>query len=716
MEPKGSTLTATSSTESQVNTEMEPLPHQEQPKHSFDYNLDHDSDISGLSTKTDKKDNLKEDSNLDFDSDLSGLSTKTDKEDSLKEDLSPQEKQKQNPEAPPSPLKPKQIIIQKLASVITPQPKATPGTTNYGKSNKKSGATSNVNKATPTLPDKNPTKKNKNIKEGKLADLITFKPAPIYTSPFLHNDFKLSEESLNLPPELESLQSLILSQHEAFLQSIKNLGLSNLNMTKILNNKKKSLQLIQKEKKIPRSLRIKCELTTSPSYTNNPVFIKLKTELQQKVSNFISDGSRIVTEWANMHVQLLITDRCSTILKTALEILDGLTSFYTDIMGTPPWPSTEDRYIPLFLLKLYFSNLYFDTKDLVMYLEVPTEDILLTGVKLFTNTQSNEDAKKILDSFDIDDVNMENQIEYTFVSEILINFNQILTLSTLGVWHHHEEIVRQTTAALKLKTKMKSKEIINASTATAEAITKATETINYNKILSANANLRISNLEKSIQKQEQKSNTIINQLKSKKHQKNLQGSHFTESVASPSKLTLTKKRTMVDLTLEDQESAEEQTTNMNLKMSSTPAFNKKQKQYKTKNLRTPTRKAVQWKEGEVKNFHPNYPVAKLFSTQMDHSPFTMNNHSHGQPLFPQTLPFFPQAPPPTSYTFQPQNPFNNYQTHLNVPNQAHAHHQQLNLNLNQNKQHTPVLNPFSYQHNSTMNTPFLNQKFHQRKN
>jgi hypothetical protein len=82
-------------------------------------------------------------------------------------------------------------------------------------------------------------------------------------------------------------------------------------LSKILEKKKESLRLLQQKKKIPRSLCIKCELTTSPSYANNPVFLKLKTNLQQKVSIFVTEGARIMTKWTSMNVQLLTTDRCS---------------------------------------------------------------------------------------------------------------------------------------------------------------------------------------------------------------------------------------------------------------------------------------------------------------------------------------------------------------------------------------------------------------------
>jgi len=75
------------------------------------------------------------------------------------------------------------------------------------------------------------------------------------------------------------------------------------------------------------NLRIKCELSTSPDYKNNPDFIKLKQTLQNIVSNFTNQGLDIMKEWPLINIKLLIKDRCHNILKKALSILDGLQSY-----------------------------------------------------------------------------------------------------------------------------------------------------------------------------------------------------------------------------------------------------------------------------------------------------------------------------------------------------------------------------------------------------
>jgi hypothetical protein len=101
----------------------------------------------------------------------------------------------------------------------------------------------------------------------------------VYNSPYLDKGFKPSKETFELAPELETLELLILSQHEVLTEPIKELRTINLTLTKMIEKKNDSFQLLQNKNKFPRSLRIKFELTTSPSSVTNPSFIKLKEEL-----------------------------------------------------------------------------------------------------------------------------------------------------------------------------------------------------------------------------------------------------------------------------------------------------------------------------------------------------------------------------------------------------------------------------------------------------
>jgi len=96
---------------------------------------------------------------------------------------------------------------------------------------------------------------------------------------------------LSLTNELEPLAPLFMSQHKALTNPIKNLVTANLTLMKTLEKKKESSQSLHDNKKIPKSLCIKCELTTPPSYSAHPDFLKLKDDLKQEVSTFIANGT-----------------------------------------------------------------------------------------------------------------------------------------------------------------------------------------------------------------------------------------------------------------------------------------------------------------------------------------------------------------------------------------------------------------------------------------
>jgi hypothetical protein len=240
-----------------------------------------------------------------------------------------------------------------------------------------------------------------------------------YHSPFLFPEFKLSNENLDITPELESLRYLILSQHKAFEHHIKDLGTLYLSITKNLEKKLSSLQHLKNQDKIPRSLRIKCELTTSPDFASDPEFLDIKNKLQQEVKKFIQNGTALMTTWAERNIKLLKIQRCSTYLKKAMLILEGLTSFYTDSIGTPLWPSAANNRLTLFLFKAFLSCTFVNANNFINSLELPAEQILLIGSKLILNIDSDENANKAISSLHLDDIDLNNQMDNLLLFETL---------------------------------------------------------------------------------------------------------------------------------------------------------------------------------------------------------------------------------------------------------------------------------------------------------
>jgi len=526
----------------------------------------------------------------------------------------------------------------------------------------------------------------------------------VYKSPYLHNVFKPEPESLNLSPELEPLTPLLLSQHEAFTERIKDLGSIYLNATKSLEKKKNNFHLLKNNKKIPRSLRIKCELTTSPNFSNDKTFLTLKDELHQIIETCINDGTTTITNWAERNIELLTLERCVDYLRKALQILEGLASFFADIISYPSWPSANDKNLTLFMLKAYLSSKYIEASKLTEYLEMPPDKILLSGAKILLDTDSNETAEHTLASLKLSDINFENETEEIFVTEVLTAFNQIITFTTAKLWHCYSEASRQTAAGLKLKSKMKAMDIINATLATAQALEKASDHVNTQKAASLETGLRISNLEKFTRTQEQKTNEILKKFKTNTNhrQKNLKGSHPTESMTSPKKQTppnkkQKSKRNMVDLTIDDDEESNSPPQTKNKKQRPTPQ--------KTKEISQPQnqkQKTVQWRETEkVKIFHPSQPVSRSFIKQASNNPFIPNDNHSKLAFFPHAFP----PPPPPHYVTQPHVPSQFYHTQTTVPNAYQPQYQIGNMAPSQN----PFVTPGSTHAHVQFHNPAHNQ-------
>jgi hypothetical protein len=415
--------------------------------------------------------------------------------------------------------KPFKLPLKSNTTVITPQSKAILAPSSPSQGQKLKSTTEEVASSSPTTAPKNTTndkstvtnvtdelinphnrdstgkEDNKNPSNKCLISSHNFKNIldqanpKVFISSYLDETFRPTSGNFKLPPELALLETLILSQHEALMQPIMDLATINLNLTKILEKKKESTFNLQNDDKIPRSLRIKCELTSSPSYAQHPEFLNLKDQLKHEVDNFITNGTKIMIEWAKINVKLLNYDRCTDILDKALQIPDGLTFFYSNIFNTPRCPSVKEKYLTIFLFKLYVSGQYFDITSLPEYLDMPTEEILTAGIKVFLKTQSEDTASKIITSLDLSDVNMNEFDNYTFITESLLNFDQIIKITTIGIWNQHQEKMKQATAAMKMKAKMKSLEITSATLATAQAISRATNALESDQVLNTNNNL-----------------------------------------------------------------------------------------------------------------------------------------------------------------------------------------------------------------------------------
>jgi len=322
-----------------------------------------------------------------------------------------------------------------------------------------------------------------------------------------------------------------------------------------------------------------------------------------------------MTKWAQRNIFLLKRERCTNILRKALQVLDGLVHFHKAVIGTPSWPSVPTKNITLFLIKIYLSNEYLDISSLLAFLDLPLQQIKLICVQLLTHKHSEEAATDFFDSLLLSDINMNDNLQHDFIYESLIQFDQIIKITTIDVWSFYKNKSKQIHAGDSLKAKMATFETIDATSNTLQAIAKATKNFDDSQNQNLETKLRLSNLEKSAKRQEQKTNEALNTITSFKRknmkpidtQKNYKGSHLSEPMASPGaqaptpNFTQTRisKRQLVDLTKDDDD---DETSAQKYPFPLHKHPQKKQKQ------QLHTQKKIKWKAEEIHHYNPSSPA------------------------------------------------------------------------------------------------------------
>jgi hypothetical protein len=246
-------------------------------------------------------------------------------------------------------------------------------------------------------------------------------------NPFLLNIKQAPNSSirnLNLPQELEPLRTVVLSQHTALENHIKELGFTCLNFTTVIEQKKESANKLHTDKRIPRSLRIKCELSTSPSYENNSDFITLKKELQDAVNTFTNKGLNVMKKWSLININLLTQDRCHNIMQRALVILDGLYTYWKNILDPIHWPSPIENNPILFLIKIYFNeDSNPDITELINFFELSSSEILIIITKIITKNTNNTLNIQLLNSLDVNSIDNLSETQIYLITETLKSFD-----------------------------------------------------------------------------------------------------------------------------------------------------------------------------------------------------------------------------------------------------------------------------------------------------
>ncbi len=105
--------------------------------------------------------------------------------------------------------------------------------------------------------------------------------------------------------------------------------------------------------------------------------------------------------------------------------------------------------------------------------------------------------------------NPSKKSEFEFVQEVILSFDSILRFTSLEMWNAKSLANRKATASENLEASLKADDIANTTELIAETIAKAKHKINNKNELQTNSELRMTNLEKILAKQQ--------------HQKNLKG-------------------------------------------------------------------------------------------------------------------------------------------------------------------------------------------------
>jgi hypothetical protein len=370
----------------------------------------------------------------------------------------------------------------------------------------------------PLYYNKNIQSTNNNLQETK--NIVNFNTKNDFISPLSHQTKQAASSSnrhINLTSDLEPLRTVILSQHIALENHIKDLGSTCLNFTTVIEQKKESALKLHTDKRIPRSLRIKCELSTSPSYENNPDFIILKRELQEALNTFTSIGMNIMKKWSIVNIKLLTQDRCHNIMQRAIILLDGLYTYWKNILEPIKWPPEIETNPILFLIKIYFNeNFNADIEKIINYFELSSSEILISSAKIITKNINHSFNEQLLDSINLNIVDELSEIQTHLVTETLKAFDQILIACTISLWELNRHNARHSEATQLLKAKMDAEKTSSATVATALALNKALGNIETNNTQEKATQLRISNLEKHLIQQTQTNKEILNHLKNNK--------------------------------------------------------------------------------------------------------------------------------------------------------------------------------------------------------
>jgi hypothetical protein len=192
--------------------------------------------------------------------------------------------------------------------------------------------------------------------------------------------------------------------------------------------------------------------TASPSrlYIKKLTFTVGATTFYLRIhyDNFSADSIRAYVFWQFLcityaltlpwikSIKLLQLQRCTRLLHKIIPILECLTTYHLVVIGNPNWPSTNNNNsnTSALFLKAYFNNIYIDTSDIVQFLDLTTNEILLIGYKYLLKINSQDKAHAFEQSLQLSDIDTTNELHQQLVCKTLIQLDQIFRCSTVDLW------------------------------------------------------------------------------------------------------------------------------------------------------------------------------------------------------------------------------------------------------------------------------------------
>jgi hypothetical protein len=166
----------------------------------------------------------------------------------------------------------------------------------------------------------------------------------------------------------------------------------------------------------------------------------------------------------------------------------------------------NQKTLTLFFFKLYTTTHIIDITPILQFLEVSIKEFTSVGAKLILNTNDDTKIEQEFRNINILNFNPTKKSEFEFVQEVILSFDSILRFTSLEMWNAKSLADRKATASEHLEASLKADDITNTTELIAETITKAKHKINNKNELQSNLELRMSNLEKMLAKQQQQKN------------------------------------------------------------------------------------------------------------------------------------------------------------------------------------------------------------------